>query len=1051
MYFSTALIFLLTVLDIKQQVEDNDEQNNSSSLDQQFVHKEDHVEKKDSSPSSSLEKHCLRFSLAELKLATHDFDDAFVIGKGGFGKVYKGRIEGGIDVAIKRLNIDSNQGATEFWAEIEMLSKLRHSHIVSLVGYHEESGKQEMILVYEYLPNGSLEDHLHKKRAHGGNFSPLTWIQRLRICLDAARGLDYLHTGTGVRRRVIHRDVKSSNILLDENWAGKIADFGLSRTGPAYQSCTTDVYTSQIRGTFGYMDAQYFATHILTRKSDVPAVDFTLDEKQHGLAAWAKHCVEGSQVESIKHGVYQAIHVLEISFTAFSYCMGCNIMDNLRLQSTTPRRMYFSTGLIVLLIVLDIIVYYLQKPQEEDDAEQNNSSSSDQPFVHKEDHVEKKDSSPSSSLDKQRRQLSLAEIKLATRDFDDAFVIGKGGFGNVYKGTIDFGGDIDVAIKRLKIDSNQGATEFWAEIEMLSKFRHSHIVSLLGYHENNSKREMILVYEYLPNGSLEDHLHKRRANGGNFSPLTWVQRLRICIDAARGLDYLHTGTGVKYRVIHCDVKSSNILLDENWAGKIADFGLSRTGPAHQSCTTNVYTKQIRGTFGYMDAQYFATHRLTRKSDVYSFGVVLFEVLCGRPALDFSLDEKQHSLAVWARHCVEEGTIHQFVDPCLRGEVSTHCVKKFAQIAYKCLLSNPKDRPTMTEVVAQLELLLALTLQNNSRVTLAEKARSLFTIKFPVPGNLKKKAIKREEQPTTVAEGGSKFSIPVVGNPKKQAAEDGSASDHHGGATRVFTKKELKMATNNYHVFRIIGIGGRGSVYIRNVVKLIGYCLETKFPLLVYEFISNGTLSDHIHNESRSLALTWDIRLRIATETAGALSYVHSAGSVPIIHGDIKPTNILVDDNYVAKVSDFRASNLIPMDQVELIRIVEGRLRYLDPEYLQTRRLTDKSDVYSLGVVLTELLTGKNRPRNERNLATYFLSYLKEGRLLQVLDERLLLNEGIIPNDIINVSRLAERCLRLKGDERPTMKEVAMELEGISSMKEKSVARVDERRKEEDRS
>ncbi|PWA62127.1 serine/threonine-protein kinase, active site protein [Artemisia annua] len=290
--------------------------------------------------------------------------------------------------------------------------------------------------------------------------------------------------------------------------------------------------------------------------------------------------------------------------------------------------------------------------------------------------------------------------------------------------------------------------------------------------------------------------------------------------------------------------------------------------------------------------------------------------------------------------------------------------------------------------------------------------------------------------------------------------------------KVFTAEELKRATNNYEESRIIGKGGYGTVYKgvlsdnrmvaikkakiadqtesqieqfinevvilsqinhRNVVKLIGCCLETEVPLLVYEFISNGTLSDHIHNESKSLAITWDIRLRIATETAGALSYLHSAASVPIIHRDVKPMNILLDDSYIAKVADFGASRLIPMDQLELATIVQGTIGYLDPEYMQTSQLTDKSDVYSFGVVLVELLTGKkvlsfDRPENERNLGTLFLSSLKKGRLLQVLDEQLQLNE--VPNEIIQVSRLAERCLHLKGDERPTMKELALELEGI---------------------
>ncbi|XP_076882626.1 wall-associated receptor kinase 2-like [Bidens hawaiensis] len=304
--------------------------------------------------------------------------------------------------------------------------------------------------------------------------------------------------------------------------------------------------------------------------------------------------------------------------------------------------------------------------------------------------------------------------------------------------------------------------------------------------------------------------------------------------------------------------------------------------------------------------------------------------------------------------------------------------------------------------------------------------------------------------------------------QQRISGDGGSHDQ----AKVFTVEELKRATNNYDESRIIGKGGYGTVYKgiladrrivaikksklpdqtqaqieqfinevvilsqinhRNVVKLIGCCLETEIPLLVYEFIPNGTLSDHIHNKGKSSAITWDIRLRIATETAEALSYLHSAASVPIIHRDVKPMNILLDDNYVAKVADFGASKLIPVDQTELATIVQGTLGYLDPEYLQTNQLTDKSDVYSFGVVLVELLTGKkvlsfDRPEEERNLAIYFLYSLKEGRLFQVLDERLQLND--VPSEIIQVSRLAERCLRVKAEERPTMKEVAIELQGI---------------------
>ncbi|KAM7462717.1 hypothetical protein LguiA_030838 [Lonicera macranthoides] len=297
------------------------------------------------------------------------------------------------------------------------------------------------------------------------------------------------------------------------------------------------------------------------------------------------------------------------------------------------------------------------------------------------------------------RPFSFAEILSATNNFDDSLVIGQGGFGKVYKGVIDNGASI-VAIKRLSSASNQGDSEFRTEIEMLSKFRHSHIVSLIGY--CYSSTEMILVYEHMVNGSLADHLHKL-GKYGTSSDLSWVQRLKICLGAARGLDYLHTGTGV----IHRDMKSSNILLDKNCAAKVSDFGLSRINPIDRSYTH--ITTNVKGTTGYMDPEYMVTFRLTMKSDVYSFGVVLFEVLCGRRAVDFTLDEEQWSLARWAQCCIEKGTLHRIINPNLWSEILPESLKEFVRIANQCLCYRPKKRPTMTQVVSSLELALALQL------------------------------------------------------------------------------------------------------------------------------------------------------------------------------------------------------------------------------------------------------------------------------------------------------------------------------------------------------
>ncbi|KAG2667615.1 hypothetical protein I3760_15G124300 [Carya illinoinensis] len=269
--------------------------------------------------------------------------------------------------------------------------------------------------------------------------------------------------------------------------------------------------------------------------------------------------------------------------------------------------------------------------------------------------------------------------------------------------------------------------------------------------------------------------------------------------------------------------------------------------------------------------------------------------------------------------------------------------------------------------------------------------------------------------------------------------------NHGrsmGTTKIFSNDELKKATNNYDENRVVGKGGYGTIYKgvlpdnkevaikkskicdksqieqfinevilltqinhRNVVKLIRCYLETEVPLIVYEFITNGTLSNHIHDISRASSLSWEKRLKIATKTARALAYLHSETSMPIIHRDVKSTNILLDDNHTAKVADFGASRT---------------LGYLDPEYFQTGQLTEKSDVYSFGVVLAELLTGEeaistNRPKAYKNLAMYFVSAVKEDRLFDILEDHIV-NEGNI-EPLQEVANLTKGCLRLRGEDR----------------------------------
>ncbi|KAL4353251.1 hypothetical protein GQ457_06G027010 [Hibiscus cannabinus] len=312
-----------------------------------------------------------------------------------------------------------------------------------------------------------------------------------------------------------------------------------------------------------------------------------------------------------------------------------------------------------------------------------------------------KSRNPAALPEEIHRQFSLDQIRAATCNFRRDLVVGDGVFGTVYKGFLN-DGNLVVAVKRLKSDPEPGSgyEEFQTELLMLCQLNHQNLVFLLGFCFDEG--EMILVYEFMGKGKLSDRLY-----GSRYDPLPWKLRLEICIGAAHGLRYLHTGA--KRAIIHGNVNSGDILLDDNWVCKLSDFRASKLRPRSnsKSKTTERIDTLVQGNYGYLDPEYLETAQLEEKCDVYSFGVVLFEVLCARRPFVVHGDGEMTFLVDLALQSIREGTIYDIIDPYLKGRIAPECFEMFVDIAGSCTSVVGDERPEMGEVEVMLERALEL--------------------------------------------------------------------------------------------------------------------------------------------------------------------------------------------------------------------------------------------------------------------------------------------------------------------------------------------------------
>ncbi|KAH1146572.1 hypothetical protein AAZX31_15G102100 [Glycine max] len=286
---------------------------------------------------------------------------------------------------------------------------------------------------------------------------------------------------------------------------------------------------------------------------------------------------------------------------------------------------------------------------------------------------------------------TYAQLAEATNNYNPDCLVGKGGFGNVYKGFLK-SVDQTVAVKVLNREGVQGTHEFFAEILMLSMVQHPNLVKLIGYCAEDHHR--ILVYEFMANGSLENHLLDI---GAYKEPLDWKNRMKIAEGAARGLEYLHNSA--EPAIIYRDFKSSNILLDENFNPKLSDFGLAKIGP--KDGQDHVSTR-VMGTFGYCAPEYAASGQLSTKSDIYSFGVVFLEIITGRRVFDASRATEEQNLIEWAQPLFKDRTKFTLMaDPLLKGQFPVKGLFQALAVAAMCLQEEADTRPYMDDVVTAL--------------------------------------------------------------------------------------------------------------------------------------------------------------------------------------------------------------------------------------------------------------------------------------------------------------------------------------------------------------
>ncbi|WVZ66170.1 hypothetical protein U9M48_015432 [Paspalum notatum var. saurae] len=606
-----------------------------------------------------IENVSLEFSLydfSQIVAATDNFSPKNILGEGGFGPVYKGVFPDGQEVAIKRLSARSRQGLIEFKNEIQVIAKLQHKNLVRLLGccIHEEE----------------------KIRAS------LKWNRRIKIIEGIAQGLLYLHNHS--RIRIIHRDLKASNILLDSELNPKISDFGMARIFP---SDATQQTASRLAW-------QLWKDRRWNEFIDQSFGDeYKLDELMKYLAV-ALMCVQEKTID--RPTMPDVVAILssdsmtlpEPKQPAYIYAK-LDVSVNITVLSskndvtiTTTNGRYTAAilvvaigGFLMVIFISCLAVHVWIKTQQQ----------REQAMLK----LRRLSSAIQSVTNLWRMeggnlgfsQYDYSHIKEATNNFSVDNRLGQGGFGPVYKGRLSSG--VKIAVKRLETCSLQGLLEFQNEIQLIAKLQHKNLVKLLGYCTKGGQEKM-LIYEYMENKNSVKAAH-----------LNWSKRLHIIDGIAQGLLYLHKYS--RLCIVHRDLKASNILLDSGMNPKISDFGMARI---FSSNVKESNTTRIVGTHGYIPPEYAFHGVCSTKSDVFSYGVLTLEILSSkRTAQFYEYNGTLYNLISYAWQLWSDGKLCELVYSPPGKEHQE--IERHIHVALLCVQESAEQRPHMEQVVTML--------------------------------------------------------------------------------------------------------------------------------------------------------------------------------------------------------------------------------------------------------------------------------------------------------------------------------------------------------------